>query len=88
MLIFDRPAVVCEALCRHGADDPEAGPHQAVLRIRIRIRSHRIHMFLGLPDPDPLVRGMDQDPDPDPDPDPSFYHHGKIVRKTLIPTIL
>ena len=48
-----------EALCRHGADDPEAGPHQAVLRIRI----HRIHM-LGLPDPDPLVRGMDPDPDP------------------------
>jgi hypothetical protein len=36
------------------------------------------------------------DPDPDP-PDPhvfgplgsgSFYHHAKIVRKTLIPTIL
>jgi len=32
----------------------------------------RIHMFLGLPDPDPLV----------------IYHHAKIVRKTLIPTIL
>jgi hypothetical protein len=37
-----------------------------------------------------------EDPDPDP-PDPhvfgppgsgSFYHHAKIVRKTLIPTIL
>jgi hypothetical protein len=50
---------------------------------------HRIHMFLGLPnpDPDPLVRGMDPDPALDPDPD-SFYHHAKIVRKTLIPTIL
>ncbi len=49
-----------EALCRHGANDPEAGPHQAVLRIRIRILIHRIHMFLGLPDPDP-------DPALDPD---------------------
>ncbi len=40
------------------------------------------------------------DPDPDPNPDPpdphvlgpsgsgSFYYHAKIVRKTLIPTIL
>ena len=60
-------------------------------------------MFLGLQDPDsdPLVRGMDPDPDPALDPDPvpqvfgppgsgsgSFYHHAKIVRKTLIPTIL
>jgi hypothetical protein len=52
-------------------------------------------MFLGLSDldPDPLVRGMDPDPDPafDPDPDPgsgSFYHHAKILRKTLIPSIL
>jgi hypothetical protein len=35
-------------------------------------------MFLGLPDPDPLVRGMD--------PDPSIIM--KIIRKTLIPTIL
>ncbi len=44
-------------------------------------------MFLGLqdPDPDPLVRGMDPDPDPVPD---SFYYQAKIVRKTLIPTIL
>ncbi len=32
-------------------------------------------------DPDPLVRG------PDPAPDP-FYHQPKIVRKTLIPTVL
>jgi hypothetical protein len=32
-------------------------------------------------DPDPLVRGMN------PDPDPSI-HQGKIVRKTLIPTVL
>jgi hypothetical protein len=39
---------------------------------------------LGLPDPDqdPIVRGMD------PDPDRSFYHCAKIVRKTLISTIL
>jgi hypothetical protein len=48
-------------------------------------------MFLGLqdPDPDPLVRGMDPDPDPalDPDPDPSIIMQ-KIVRNTLIPTIL
>jgi|LakMenE01Jun11ns_1017448.scaffolds.fasta_scaffold9867661_2 hypothetical protein len=60
-------------------------------------------MFLGLPDTDPvtLVRGMDPDPDPALDPDPvphvfgppgsgsgSFYHHAKIVRKTLTHTIL
>jgi len=37
-------------------------------------------MFLGLPDPDPLGRGMDPDPDPD--------HQAKIVRKTLISTVL
>ena len=36
---------------------------------------------LGPLDPDPLVRGMD------PDPDPSIIMQ-KIVRKTLIPTIL
>ncbi len=55
-----------------------------MLRIRIRI-----HVFLGLqdPDPDPLVRGMDPDPALDPDPDPSIIMP-KIVRKTLIPTIL
>ncbi len=40
---------------------------------------------LGLPDLDPLVRGMD--PDPALDPDPSNIMQ-KIVRKTLIPTIL
>jgi hypothetical protein len=43
-------------------------------------------MLLGLldpyQDPSPLVRGMD------PDPDPSMYHPAKIVRKTLIHTIL
>jgi hypothetical protein len=35
-------------------------------------------MFLGLPDSDPLFRGMDPAPD----------HQAKIVRKTLIPTVL
>jgi hypothetical protein len=52
----------------------------AVFRIRIRIR--RIHMFLGFPDPhpDPLVRDMDPYPAPD--------HQAKIVRKTLIPTVM
>ncbi len=48
-------------------------------------------MFLGLQDPDPdlLVRGMDPDPDPalDPHPDPSIIMQ-KIVKKTLIPSIL
>jgi hypothetical protein len=38
-------------------------------------------MFLGLLDPDPLVRG------PDLAPDPSLIKQ-KIVRKTLIPTLL
>jgi hypothetical protein len=38
-------------------------------------------MFLGLPDPDPLVRGMDPDADP-------ALDHAKIIRKTLIPSIL
>ncbi len=53
----------------------------AVLRTRIRIRTRRIHMFLGIldPDPDTLVRGMD--------PEPSIIKQ-KIVRKTLIPTVL
>jgi hypothetical protein len=38
-------------------------------------------MFLGLLDPDLLVRGAD--------PNPSItYHQAKIVRKTLIPTVL
>jgi hypothetical protein len=45
-------------------------------------------MFLGLlnPDPDPLVRGMDPGPALDSDPDPSIL--SKIVRKTLISTML
>ncbi len=43
-----------------------------VLRIRIR-------MFLGLPDPDPLVRSWIRI---------LLYHQAKIVRKTLILTIL
>ncbi len=39
-------------------------------------------MFLGLldPDPNPLVRCTD--------PDPYMYHQAKLVRKTLIPTVL
>jgi hypothetical protein len=50
---------------------------EAVLWIRIRW----IGMFLGLldPDPDTLVRGTEYR---------SFYHQAKIVRKTLIPTVL
>jgi hypothetical protein len=57
--------------------------YRAMLGTRIRI------IFGSVPDPDP-------NPDPDP-PDPhvfgppgsgSFCHHAKIVRKTLIPTIL
>ena len=67
----------------------------AVLRIRI----HRIHVFFGLLDPDPdlLVRVMDSDPDllvrgmnsaRIHTCSGSFYHHAKIVRKTLIPTVL
>jgi hypothetical protein len=39
-------------------------------------------MFLGHPDPDPSLPGTDRDPAPDPD------HQTKIVRKTLIPTVL
>jgi hypothetical protein len=35
-------------------------------------------MFLSLLDPDPLVRGTDPDPD----------NQAKLVRKTLIPTVL
>jgi hypothetical protein len=37
-------------------------------------------MFLGVPDPDPVVRRTD--------PDPALDHQAKIVRKTLIPTVL
>jgi hypothetical protein len=42
-----------------------------------------IRMFLNVPDPDPdpLVRGTD------PAPDPSVIKK-KVVRKTLIPTVL
>jgi hypothetical protein len=54
-------------------------PYLPVLRIRIR----EIHMFLGLPvpdpHPDPLVRDIGSG---------SFYRQAKIVRKTLIPTVL
>jgi hypothetical protein len=35
-------------------------------------------MFLGLLDPDPFVRGTDPYPD----------HQAKLVRNTLIPTVL
>ncbi len=41
-------------------------------------------MFLGLPDPDPLVRGVD----PDLDPSIILLSSRKIVRKTLILTVL
>ncbi len=46
-------------------------------------------MFFSLPDPDLLVRVMDPGPDPEPDPDPWWilYHHAKLIRKTLNPTI-
>jgi hypothetical protein len=64
-------------------DEQQSNFFKAVFRIRIRI--HRIHVFFDLPDPDPLVRGMDPDPAPDTDP---FYHHAKMIRKTLNPTIL
>jgi hypothetical protein len=37
-------------------------------------------MFLGLPDPDPLVQRYGSGSG-------SFYHHAKIVRKTLIVTL-
>jgi hypothetical protein len=49
----------------------------------LRIRIRRIRMFLGLldPDPDPLIRGTYRYGSG------SFYHHAKIVRKTLIPTV-
>jgi hypothetical protein len=50
----------------------------SVLRIRIR----RIHMFLGLLNPDLLVRDRYESGSG------SFYHQAKIVRKTLIPTVL
>jgi hypothetical protein len=52
-------------------------------RSLLRIRIYRIHLFLGLPGSGSLsqkygsVSGSG-----------SFYHHAKIVRKTLIPAIL
>ncbi len=41
----------------------------------------QIHMFLGLTDPDPDLLVRDTDPDPS-------ITQAKIVRKTLIPTVL
>ncbi len=46
-----------------------------------RIRIHRIHMFLGPMDPDPLVTRCGSGSG-------SFCHKAKIVRETLISTIL
>jgi hypothetical protein len=40
------------------------------------------------PNPDPHVFGPDPDPFSEMYGSGSFYHHAKIVRKTLIPTIL
>ncbi len=42
---------------------------------------YRYSMFLGLPDPDPLVKryGFGSE---------SFYPQAKLVRKTMIPTVL
>jgi hypothetical protein len=54
-----------------------------------RFEKHTLSASVLDPDPnpnldlDPLVRGMDPAPGSG-----SFYHHAKIVRKTLIPTIL
>jgi hypothetical protein len=46
-------------------------------------------MFLGLldPDPDPLFRGMMIEGSGSRAGSGSFYHHAKMVRKTLIPTV-
>jgi hypothetical protein len=52
--------------------------HWFTIVLHIVFRIHRINMFLSLPDQDPLVRGMD----------PDSYHQAKILRKTLIPTVL
>jgi hypothetical protein len=43
-------------------------------------------MFLGLLDPDPKVSAVDLDPDPDPS--IILLLSSKIVRKTLILTVL
>jgi hypothetical protein len=47
-------------------------------------------MFVGFPDQDtdPLVRGTDPDPAPAPNPSIILLTSSKIVRKTLIPTVL
>ncbi len=58
-----------------GTPGPTTAVHTTGKRLLFRIR---IHMFLGLLDPDPLGNGMDSDPAP----------ALKIVRKTLIPTVL
>ena len=55
------------------------GTKPVMLRIRIRW----ICMFLGLLDPDPFFQGVPMDPNSD----PSIINQ-KIVRKTLIPTVL
>ncbi len=55
---------------------------------QMRIRIRRIRMFLGLLDPDQLVRGTAPDTAPDPDPSIIKQKSCKIVRKTLIPTVL
>jgi hypothetical protein len=55
-----------------------------------------VHLFLGFLDQDPLVSGMDPDQDADRIRiriririgSGSFYHSAKIVRKTLISTVL
>ncbi len=53
----------------------------AVLRIRIRNRIRRINMFLGPLDQHPKSVSQRYRSG-------SFYHQAKIVRKTLIPTVL
>jgi hypothetical protein len=71
---------------QHADAVPNHGNHTPVLRIRIR----RMRMFLGLPNPHPLVTSKNPAPEPVPvpAPDPSFNHQAKIVRKTLIYTVL
>jgi hypothetical protein len=52
------------------------------MHVVLRIRIHRIHMFLGLPDSDTSQRygsGSGSCSGSG-----SFYHHAKMVRKTLI----
>jgi len=54
--------------------------NKPVLRIGIRIWIRRIHLFLGLPDPhpDPISQRYVS----------GAFYQAKIVRKTLIPTVL